>query len=1348
LAGGVGLEDCLSPRFRGFSLAPVRETILREDGCFEVRRAEWAKREQTTPALDREQFAAHLRRWLKGHAPITLAELDCLEIRESAAPDPPGAEGGQSPPPGVSTFFHEGGQSPPLPLGRNLVTRFRFELSGTVAAVDARPDAIGDRRSHGIHQPGDEDIAATARGLTRWQGSGEWEIDWELDGTSLNPDSAQWKIVAWRPGETVTVRATELIFTDVTRTAFGQDASFSSHLLRDTNYWRAVLDVASGIDIFGNCGVSVGDADGDGKDEIYLCQPQGLPNRLYRQRSPGIFEDVAASAGVDLLDATSMALFADMLNRGRQDLVIITQSQPLLFLNDGQGRFTLAREAFPLVAQHASLTGAALGDYDRDGYLDLYVCSYGYFQGEGSIPVPAPYYDAHNGPPNRLYRNRGDGTFVDVTTASGLDRGNDRFSFACAWADIDDDGWPDLAVINDFGRNNLYLNRHDGNFEDVSEALDGYGSGMSGAFADLDGDGLPDLYVGNMWSPAGVRVTADPEFQQRFADVGAPGGQSPEGGQSPPLHRAGGQSSEGGQSPPLHQRVRQFAMGNALYRNNVAGQALKMGLVPDAAGAGRGRWAWCSDAFDIENDGHLDLYVVNGFLSSPTPERKSLDAYLWKEVVALSPHSSSPGIDYRAAWTAIFQLAHRGHPWNGHERNVCFLNLGEGRFADISAASGLDYRDDGRAFAVFDFDGDGDADLVLHSRTGPQLRLLRNDVANHNHSLALRLTSRAGNRDAIGARVEVETPTGRLVRFLSSGSGFLAQHSKEMVLGLGRHSSVSVVRIRWPKGAVSEYRNLEAGYRYFVIEGEPTPRREPLVGEGSALPRHESLVGEGSALTGHAEKSTAPRREQDSALPIDGEVVPGPISNLRSQISICELAPPRSFSTNLIEPLPLPLLDPLQGLAPSGTAGAASRFVLLWLWDPANQNPSGLDSFLRVKREIPSRLVLWGERPLPGAISDALTHPAWKADSRFRSLISTLLTNIFDYRRELALPTGLLFAVGEGSALPPSVGEGSALPPGVREGSSLPRVQGSSALPKQQAETAATTATLVKIYWGGADSDEVLRDVREGVKRGAAALPFPGRAILCSFRRDYRSLGAALATASLAAEAELFLAQAVEANRQDPDALYNLALVRNELGKSTAAAAAARAALAVRPEFPEAENLLGILLARSAQADKALTHLEKATREAPDFVEAWSNLGYALMQKGELSSARQALERAVSLAPDFPEALNNQGILTARQGDLERARKLFQRVLDLQPENEQAANNLAVLYAKQGKTDEAVATFRALLDRNPEAGSVLLNLARLEISRGKTAEARSLLESWLAKHPGDVAAQQLLQKTK
>ncbi|HEV2493861.1 MAG TPA: FG-GAP-like repeat-containing protein [Terriglobia bacterium] len=1208
LGGGAGLEECLSTDFQARTPIPAHEKILRSDRCFEVRLAVWDD-DASTPTLRREAFSNAVRAWLSPRSPLRVAELECLSVAEA----PPSLTDGSNP-------------------DSALLTRIRFDLAG-----DQPPPSEHDHR-------------------TRWQATGEWEIEWkprqssDPDATTdREADDREWSVASWRPATMTTVWALPNAYRDVTSDAFGRDPSFGSHLLRDTNYWRAVLDEASGIDIFGNCGVSVGDADGDGQDEIYLCQPQGLPNRLYRQVRPGIFEDVAAAAGVDMLDATSMALFVDVLNRGRQDLILVTQSSPLLFLNDGRGRFALAREAFPPAQQQASLTGAAMADYNRDGYLDLYVCAYAYFSGQGGAGIPLPYYDAHNGPPNRLYRNRGDGTFEDTTTSSGLNRGNDRFSFACAWCDIDDDGWPDLAVVNDFGRNDLYHNRRDGTFEEVAEAFQGYGSGMSASFAAFDADGAPDLYVGNMWSPAGVRVTSDAEFQQRFADAGSA-------------------------------RVRQFAMGNALYQrvaqHEVKSRSAKVtaslrpatpySLVPGAAGADRARWAWCSDTFDIENDGLSDLYSVNGFLSSPTPGGAPLDAYLWQEVVALSPHSPTPDSEYRAAWNAIFNLAHRGYPWNGSERNVFFLNVGstknnEGlRFVDASAATGLDFSDDGRSFAIFDYDGDGDADLVIHSRTGPQLRLLRNDLAGANRSLAIRLTAKAGNRDAIGARLELETPRGRQVRYLGCGSGFLAQHSKELIFGLGQDSAAMALRVRWPGGATAEYVNLDAGYRYHIIEGQPLPRREAVA------------------------------RASGGATSVPSPLVADP--------------PPKIFTTSLVDPLVVPPLDPLKSIIPNNRARAKdSPYALLWLCNPGDN--AGLEAFANLETQISCRLVLWDEAAVPTTPSRAFRTPPWRADARFRLFASTLLAYLFDHRREPALPTGLLFRLDEG-----------------RE------------------------ARLVKIYWGGGSAAELLPDIRLGVSSGVDALPFPGRAVLCSFRRDTRTLGSALATARLFQEAEVYLTDAARQHPTDADTLYNLALTRHETGRIDVALSNVRAALSLRPAFPEAENLCGVLLSQSGQPATAQAYLERATREAPQLVEAWNNLGYVLLLQGDLPASRQALERALELAPDFPDALDNLGIVAARQGDADRAQKLFERVLQLEPGNPQAGNNLGVLYAKQGRSDLALRTLAGVLDHNPEDGATLLNLARLNLSLHRTEEARRLLRSWLARHPDDQPATKLARQ--
>ena len=252
---------------------------------------------------------------------------------------------------------------------------------------------------------------------------------------------------------------------------------------------------------------------------LYVAQPAGLPNRLYRNRGDSTFEDITDQAGVGVLDDTAQSLFVDVDNDGDQDLVVATSTNPLLFINDGKGHFTPVQDAFRFARPlQGVLTSITMADYDRDGFLDLYLCVYSYFfgAGEDKAGTPAPYYDARNGPPGVLFRNDGHGRFVDATQDAGLDAGNDRYHFAAAWADYDGDGWPDLLVANDFGTKNLYRNlgRRDGKvrFEDVAASagvLD-HGAGMSAAFLDYDNDGLLDIYTGNMWSAPGLRVTSAP----------------------------------------------------------------------------------------------------------------------------------------------------------------------------------------------------------------------------------------------------------------------------------------------------------------------------------------------------------------------------------------------------------------------------------------------------------------------------------------------------------------------------------------------------------------------------------------------------------------------------------------------------------------------------------------------------------------------------------------------------------------------------------------------------------------------------------------------------------------------
>jgi hypothetical protein len=382
----------------------------------------------------------------------------------------------------------------------------------------------------------------------------------------------------------IEVRAgAHVLLQDASASLFGGTAAWSEQLLPGINAWRARLDTRLGVPFVSHAaGIAIADVNGDGLEDLYLCQPGGLPNKLFLHQPDDTVRDVSAEVGVDFLDFSRSALLVDLDGDGDRDLAVNAAERLLLLANDGQARFWLqgALEA-------PDTTSLAAADVDLDGDLDLYACAYASPYDHSSLPVP--YHDANNGKPNVLFENQGDWLFVDATAARGLDQNNRRFSFAASFEDYDSDGDPDLYVANDFGRNNLFRN-DGGRFADVAPAagVEDISAGMGVSWGDFDGDLRFDLYVSNMYSSAGNRIA----FQRRFqADASA----------------------------DVRAHYRRHAHGNTLFRNRGDGTFDDVsGASP--LGVSMGRWAWGALFADLDNDGWQDLLSPNGFFTGEKPD--------------------------------------------------------------------------------------------------------------------------------------------------------------------------------------------------------------------------------------------------------------------------------------------------------------------------------------------------------------------------------------------------------------------------------------------------------------------------------------------------------------------------------------------------------------------------------------------------------------------------------------------------------------------------------------------------------------------------------------------------------
>lgn len=519
-------------------------------------------------------------------------------------------------------------------------------------------------------------------------------------------------------------------------------------------------------------GIAIGDYDGDGRPDIFVVSKTG-PNRLFRNLGHFRFEDVSAAAGIEgpLGDWKAGATFVDIDNDGRLDLYVCRFAAPnLLYVNQGDGTFKEEALARGLAVVDAS-DQPAFADYDRDGFLDLYLQT-NVLNGE-----------AHpNGQRDFLFHNDGTGHFTDVTDRAGIS--GESQGHSAIWWDYNEDGWPDIYVANDFKDPDvLYRNNGDGTFSNVLSWVLPHTpeSSMGADLGDINNDGHIDFMV------------ADMAATTRAKD-----------------HRGMARLRAGMPDTDAKPNAATQYMRNAVYLNLGVDRMMEVAFLTGLAATD---WTWSVRLEDLDNDGLLDLHITNGMV------RELHSADLLNRVLPIE------NLTQRT-------LAMKATP-ELEEHNMAFRNLGDLRFENVSSAWGLDHLGVKFAAAFGDLDGDGDLDLVFANYNG-NVTVCRND-SDTGHRVDFDLRGHASNHFGIGTLVSVETSAGTQVRPLLLSRGYMSSSEPMVHFGLGNLDTVRRVTIRWPSGIVQTLENLPGDRRYTIEEPVlPSPARPAPPGRDSA----------------------------------------------------------------------------------------------------------------------------------------------------------------------------------------------------------------------------------------------------------------------------------------------------------------------------------------------------------------------------------------------------------------------------------------------------------------------------------------------------------------------------------
>jgi hypothetical protein len=493
--------------------------------------------------------------------------------------------------------------------------------------------------------------------------------------------------------------------------------------------------------------VSIVDFDRDGWPDIYVTNSAiGSKNALYRNMHDGSFKDVAAEMGIADVNqpgtgVSTGAVWGDFDNDGYEDLFLIKWGRPELFHNDQGHGFTRVTEQAGLPPWTNANTAIWL-DYDGDGLLDLFVG--GYYSEDidlWHLPttriMPDSFEYAKNGGRKYLFHNLGHGKFEEVSARVGIN--SRHWALAAAAADLRGTGHPDLFVANDYGVSELYFN--DGKrFHEVGEQT-GVGfapkSGMNAAFGDILNQGRYAVYVSNI-SEEGILI-----------------------------------------------------QGNNLWvpKEGTSGEAVEYQNLARDFGVELGGWSFGAQFGDLNNDGTLDLYLTNGYISL---DRNRSYWYDFSKVAG----GNSTIIGDAKNWPAF-----EGRSLSGYQSKRVWLNDGAGKFVDVAQAVGAIDTYDGRSVALVDLWNRGVLDVVVANQSGPLL-VYKNTVAAGNEWVEFELEGTASNRSAIGAQVTLFWNDQRQVQEVSGGSGFAAQNDRRLHFGLGKNPHVQKAVIRWPSGLV------------------------------------------------------------------------------------------------------------------------------------------------------------------------------------------------------------------------------------------------------------------------------------------------------------------------------------------------------------------------------------------------------------------------------------------------------------------------------------------------------------------------------------------------------------------